>query len=57
MITVYLIQEAMPTKSKRKCQLEGARATKKQKGGSTHCVVNSAEEVSAFSDYESEEDA
>ena len=47
----------MPTKSKRKCQLEGVRAAKKQKAGSTHGVVNSAEEVSTFSDYESEEDA
>ena len=49
----------MPTKSKRKCQLEGARAAaKKQKvARSTHGLVSSVEEIPTFIDYESEEDA
>ena len=37
----------MPTKSKRKCQLEGARAAaKKQKvARSTHGIISSVEEI------------
>lgn len=46
----------MPAKSKRKCQLEGARAAKLQKlvSQSTHSLV--VEETPTFNDYESEDD-
>ena len=44
----------MPAKSKRKCQLEGARAAKLQKlANSTQSLE---EEILTLSDYESEED-
>ena len=49
----------MPTKSKRKCQLEGAREAKLQKrANSTHIPADSQHEIPipTFSDYESEED-
>ena len=47
----------MLTKSKRKCQLERARAAKKQKvARSTHRLY-SVEEIPTYSDYESEENA
>lgn len=49
----------MPAKSKRKSQLEGARAAKLQKlANSTHSQVDSEEDIATlnFSDYESEED-
>ena len=49
----------MPGKSKRKCQLEGARAAKLQKlANSTQTLVDSEDDVPipTFSDYESEED-
>ena len=49
----------MSTKSKRKCQLEGAREAKLQKrANSTHIPADSQDEIPipTFSDYESEED-
>ena len=49
----------MPGKSKRKCQLEGARAAKLQKlTNHTDSLVDSEEDmpIPTFSDYESEED-
>ena len=48
----------MPTKSKRKCQLEGARAAKLQKlANSTHSLADSQNEIPipTFSDCESED--